>query len=410
MGRSQSFASAPADSAPCSDSLSLRLRVSTRLTSPARATRRLIMQKARRHPKRGSDRLQAHGFRFFSLRCARFFSPFPHGTVALSVSRSYLALPDGAGCFGRGVSDPALLRMGPRACAAFGYGAVTRCGRPFQAVPLSVTPRKGVLLPRGRLDGRGLGLSAFARHYLRNHCCFLLLRVLRCFSSPGWPPFGCRVFDAAGFPIRTPADHGPCATPRSLSQLSASFLAAGSQGIPHAPLFGFAEREPCGSPRPPCGGRPSRCLFFLFPSVKEPGRGALSRAAPGGFAPCSAGLFLRKARLRGPLRMLARVPLVPCRRGKAARPAAGVVRPIRCRACFRVEVNGVEPMTPCLQSRCSSQLSYTPGDQTGGRQNRARTGWPVRPACSPPCASFGRWACVDSNHGPPHYQCGALTT
>ena len=27
-----------------------------------------------------------------------------------------------------------------------------------------------------------------------------------------------------------------------------------------------------------------------------------------------------------------------------------------------VEVNGVEPMTPCLQSRCSSQLSYTPID------------------------------------------------
>ncbi len=28
--------------------------------------------------------------------------------------------------------------------------------------------------------------------------------------------------------------------------------------------------------------------------------------------------------------------------------------------CNKVEVNGVEPMTPCLQSRCSSQLSYTP--------------------------------------------------
>ena len=25
-----------------------------------------------------------------------------------------------------------------------------------------------------------------------------------------------------------------------------------------------------------------------------------------------------------------------------------------------VEVNGFEPMTLCLQSRCSSQLSYTP--------------------------------------------------
>jgi hypothetical protein len=32
----------------------------------------------------------------------------------------------------------------------------------------------------------GLGSSAFARHYLRNHSCFLFLRVLRCFSSPGY--------------------------------------------------------------------------------------------------------------------------------------------------------------------------------------------------------------------------------
>ena len=31
----------------------------------------------------------------------------------------------------------------------------------------------------------GLGSSAFARRYLRNHCCFLFLRLLRCFSSPG---------------------------------------------------------------------------------------------------------------------------------------------------------------------------------------------------------------------------------
>ena len=33
----------------------------------------------------------------------------------------------------------------------------------------------------------GLGYSAFARHYLRNHFCFLLLWVLRCFSSPRSP-------------------------------------------------------------------------------------------------------------------------------------------------------------------------------------------------------------------------------
>ena len=33
----------------------------------------------------------------------------------------------------------------------------------------------------------GLGSCAFARHYLRNHFCFLFLRVMRCFSSPGLP-------------------------------------------------------------------------------------------------------------------------------------------------------------------------------------------------------------------------------
>ena len=30
----------------------------------------------------------------------------------------------------------------------------------------------------------GLGCSAFARRYWRNHCCFLFLRVLRWFTSP----------------------------------------------------------------------------------------------------------------------------------------------------------------------------------------------------------------------------------
>ena len=33
----------------------------------------------------------------------------------------------------------------------------------------------------------GLGSSAFARRYLQNHFCFLFLRLLRCFSSPGSP-------------------------------------------------------------------------------------------------------------------------------------------------------------------------------------------------------------------------------
>ena len=42
----------------------------------------------------------------------------------------------------------------------------------------------------------GLASSAFARHYSRNHQCFLFLRVLRCFTSPRSLPtpytFRCR--------------------------------------------------------------------------------------------------------------------------------------------------------------------------------------------------------------------------
>ena len=56
-GRSLGFASAPSDWTPCSDSLSLRLHAYLRLTLPERTTRRFIMQKARRHIRRCSDRL-----------------------------------------------------------------------------------------------------------------------------------------------------------------------------------------------------------------------------------------------------------------------------------------------------------------------------------------------------------------
>ena len=48
-GRSLGFASTPSDYTLYSNSLSLRLRVSLRLTSPDKVTRRFIMQKARRH-------------------------------------------------------------------------------------------------------------------------------------------------------------------------------------------------------------------------------------------------------------------------------------------------------------------------------------------------------------------------
>ena len=46
-----------------------------------------------------------------SLPSSGCFSPFPHGTGTLSVSREYLALPDGPGGFAQNFSCSALLRI-----------------------------------------------------------------------------------------------------------------------------------------------------------------------------------------------------------------------------------------------------------------------------------------------------------
>lgn len=98
-----------------------------------------------------------------------------------------------------------------------------------------------VLQPRTGRNQPGLGSSPFARHYLGNHCYFLFLQVLRCFSSLGLPllPYRKRSlrFTQWGCPIRTSADHLVCANPRSFSQLIASFIASESLGIPRVPLL-----------------------------------------------------------------------------------------------------------------------------------------------------------------------------
>ena len=97
--------------APSSGSLSLRLPASSRLTSPATATRRFIMQKARRHTHmRAPTACRRMVSGSVSLPSTGCFPPFPHGTCSLSVSREYLALPDGPGGFAQGFSCPALLR------------------------------------------------------------------------------------------------------------------------------------------------------------------------------------------------------------------------------------------------------------------------------------------------------------
>ena len=88
----------------------------------------------------------------------------------------------------------------------------------------------------------GLGSSDFARHYFRNHFCFLFLRVLRCFSSPGSPRIPIySVYDntmllVLSSLIRISADLKIFAPPRSFSQLVTSFFGAMYQGILRKPF------------------------------------------------------------------------------------------------------------------------------------------------------------------------------
>ena len=83
----------------------------------------------------------------------------------------------------------------------------------------------------------GLGSSAFARRYLRNRCFFLFLRLLRCFSSPGSPPYVMDWrMDDGGFlrrvsPFRYLRIDGYLLLPeafRSLSRLSSALSAKAS--------------------------------------------------------------------------------------------------------------------------------------------------------------------------------------
>ncbi len=65
------------------------------------------------------------------------------------------------------------------------YRAFTFCSRIFQNVPLKINSYIAALQPQHCRNNIGLGCSQFARHYYGNHFCFLFLRLIRCFSSPG---------------------------------------------------------------------------------------------------------------------------------------------------------------------------------------------------------------------------------
>ena len=91
----------------------------------------------------------------------------------------------------------------------------------------------------------GLACSAFARHYLRNHGCFLFLWVLRCFTSPRslLLPYVFRQRSPDITPVSfevslfgDPRIEARLPAPRGLSQVTTSFIGSWCLGIHRLPL------------------------------------------------------------------------------------------------------------------------------------------------------------------------------
>src|SRR6202012_4263915 len=268
-----------------------------RLTSPRTVTRRLILQKARSHPGRLLRLVSTRFQVLFHHPSPGHFSPFPHGTSALSVTRKYSGLPGGPGRFTRNSTGSVLLGNTLRRTRNFTYGTVTRYGQTFQTVRLPrifVTPRQHGSTDRTapqpptcnarRLSHRpGLASSPFAHHYSGNRFCFLFLRVLRCFTSPRYhhAPYAFRrrrpPMTVAGFPhSETPGSQLGCQLPGAYRRLQRPSSAPGAKASTVCPykldtrhyMQKSAENRRCS--RPLCSSQDTDGTMRLDPPTGRP--------------------------------------------------------------------------------------------------------------------------------------------
>ena len=108
MDRSLGFGSTRIDLTPFSDSVSLRLPYSVKLANASNSLTHYT--KGTQSQNKSAPTSCMHTVSgSISLPSPGFFSPFPHGTGSLSVSREYLALEDGPPIFNQDFSCPDLL-------------------------------------------------------------------------------------------------------------------------------------------------------------------------------------------------------------------------------------------------------------------------------------------------------------
>ena len=119
-------------------------------------------------------------------------------------------------------------------CTRYLYRTITVYGQTFQIVPIQNTVSfERSYYPMIAETNMVWALSLSIATTREIDLFFLFLRVLRCFSSPGWPhkKKWRTAFNRAGCPIRTSPDQNLFAVPRGFSQLTTSFVACRSLGI-----------------------------------------------------------------------------------------------------------------------------------------------------------------------------------
>ena len=231
MDRSQGFGSAPCDS-NAHFGLGFPTATPHGLTLPHSATRGLIMQKA---PGHTGLRLSAPGAckqavsGTISLPLSGCFSPFPHGTGALSVTEEYLGLEGGPPMFRQDFTCPALLED----CFRFTHTGlsptVVRLSRRFRLCRSSHWPG-----PRSLATTSGVSVDVLSSGYLD-------VSVRRVRLPHLW--IQCGIPFRVGCPIRKFTDQNLLAVPRDLSQRATSFIASQCQGIHQMPFRRLISRK-----------------------------------------------------------------------------------------------------------------------------------------------------------------------
>ena len=159
-----------------------------------------------------------------SLPSPGFFSPFPHGTGSLSVSKEYLALEDGPPIFSQDTTCPDLLIRMLSSTIKFRIRGYHPLRLNFPEYSTHSIAKSCQALPRSLAATKGISIDFFSYGYLDvsvHRVCLFNLCIQLKIVTLWW----------LGSPIRTSLTQRLFSTRQSFSQNNTSFIASCCQGI-----------------------------------------------------------------------------------------------------------------------------------------------------------------------------------